>query len=352
MGSPFVGSTWLAEGKVEAARNRTQQRSRPGPRKARHQMKETEVLCVGIAVADVMAKPIDEVPDWDHLGTFEHLEHHLGGCAVNTAVDLVRLGVGAAVSACVGRDGAGLFIRQGLAEAGIDVTGLVETDEAATSYTFVMIGSSGRRRYLHHVGANAHFTDAHVPSELLARVRVLHVGGSLLMPAMDGLPTARLLARARQLGVITCMDTAYNPKVDARALIEPCLPLLDIFLPSVEEARAITGEAEPEAMLDAFGARDLCVLGVKLGAEGCLLRTDRGTKRYPAFPTTVVDGSGAGDAFMAGFLYGVLRGWDSDQTARFANATAAHCIRAIGCSAGVPPAQQVLEFLAKQAPIA
>ena len=308
-------------------------------------MTKTEVLCVGIAVADVMAKAIDALPDWDRLGTFDHIEHHIGGCAVNTAVDLVRLGVPAAVSACVGRDGAGAFVRQSLIDAGVGTAGLVETDEAATSYTFVMIGSDGRRRYLHHVGANARFAEAHVPPELLTGVRVVHVGGSLLMPAMDGEPTARLLARAKGQGAITSLDTAFNPNVEARALIEPCLPYLDIFIPSIEEARAITAESAPEALLDWSAARGVRTLGVKLGSEGCLLRTPQGVKRHPAFSVPVVDGSGAGDAFMAGFLYGVLQGWDIDESARFADATAAHCIQVIGCSAGVPSAEKVREFL-------
>jgi len=72
--------------------------------------------------------------------------------------------------------------------------------------------------------------------------------------------------------------------------------------------------------------------------------------RYPAYEVGVVDGSGAGDAFMAGFLYGVLQGWDVGRTARLANATAAHCIQAIGCSAGVPSAEQVMRFLESDPP--
>lgn len=305
-----------------------------------------DVLCVGIAVADVMAKPIDRIPDWDRLETFDHVEHHIGGCAVNTGVDLVRLGASAAVSACLGRDGSGLFVRRRLEEAGLDTSGLVETDDAATSYTFVMIGSDGRRRYLHHVGANAVFTDSQVPEGLLARARVLHMGGSLLMPAMDGEPTARLLRKARELGVTTCMDTAYNPRVDSRALIEPCLPWLDLFIPSVEEARAITGESEVGAMLDWFAPWPVGVLGIKLGDGGCVIREGGETTRYDAYQVPVVDGSGAGDAFMAGFLYGKLKGWETARAARFANATAAHCIQAIGCSAGVPRADQIEQFLA------
>jgi len=313
-------------------------------------MEEIGVLCVGIAVADVMAKPIDDIPDWDRLATFDHVEHHIGGCAVNTGVDLVRLGVPVAVSACLGRDGTGAFVRQALGEAGVDTAGLVETNEAATSYTFVMIGSDGRRRYLHHIGANAHFTDAHVPADLIRRARVLHIGGTFVMPAMDGEPTARLLERARTLGVTTCMDTAYNPNVDGRVLIEPCLLHLDILIPSIEEAGAITGESEPDAILDWFDGYDIPVLGIKLGEDGCVIRAEGETRRYAAFDVEVVDGSGAGDAFMAGFLYGTLHGWDIDRTACFANATAAHCIQAIGCSTGVPTAENILRFL-EEAPL-
>ncbi len=308
-------------------------------------MDRFDVLCVGIAVADVMAKAIDEIPEWDRLGTFDHIEHHIGGCAVNTAVDLQQLGVRAAVSACVGRDATGDFIRKSLAASGVDTEGLVDSDAAATSYAFVMIGSDGRRRYLHRVGANAVFSEADVPDALIAQARILHIGGALLMPAMDGPPTARLLARARGMGVLTSMDTAFNPNVDAAGMVEPCLPHLDLFLPSIEEAQAITGESEPQRILDALDGRGIGTLGVKLGADGCLIRSGGETRHHAIFEVDVVDGSGAGDAFFAGYLYGVLQGWSADDSARFANATAAHCIQAIGCSAGVPTAEVVQEFV-------
>ncbi|HOS95092.1 MAG TPA: PfkB family carbohydrate kinase, partial [Armatimonadota bacterium] len=163
--------------------------------------------------------------------------------------------------------------------------------------------------------------------------------------AMDGEPTVRLLARARQLGATTSMDTAFNPNVDAAALIEPCLPHLDVFIPSIEEAQAITGESDPGRILDTLDGHGTRTLGVKLGAEGCLIRSSGETRRHAAFEVGVVDGSGAGDAFFAGYLYGVLQGWGADESACFANATAAHCIQAIGCSAGVPTAEEVRAFM-------
>lgn len=310
--------------------------------------KITDVLCVGIAVADVMGKSIDSVPDWDRLGTFDHVEHHVGGCAVNTGMDLARLGARTSLAACIGSDGAGAFVRASLESSGIDVANLVVDPECATSYTFVMISSTGRRRYLHHVGANARFDDAHVTDEALSAARIMHVGGTFLMPGLDGMPTARLLERARKAGVITSMDTAFNPSVDCAALLAPCLPLLDIFIPSVEEAQAITGEETPEAILGALRAACPGIVGVKLGREGCVVARGDETVKLEAFDVPVVDASGAGDAFMAGFLYALLQERELADCARFASATAAHCIQAIGCSAGVPAACVVEAFLADQ----
>jgi sugar/nucleoside kinase (ribokinase family) len=310
--------------------------------------KNLDVLCVGIAVMDVMAKPVDDVPAWDHLGTFDHLENHIGGCAVNTAVDLARLGLRTGVSVCVGADGAGQFIKNTLATSGLDTRGVVETGGVASSFTFVMIGSDGRRRYLHHVGANAAFTETDIPDRLLGRTRFLHVGGSFLMPGMDGEPTACLLKRAKDLGLTTSLDTAYNPRVKAQALIEPCLKYLDVFLPSVEEAELITRKTDPEAMLDCFSAAAIPVLGIKLGAQGCIVRSQGKTYRQAAFQVRPVDTSGAGDAFMAGFIYGLIQGWETPRTARFANAVAAHCIQAVGCSTGIRPAEEILKFMEQQ----
>ena len=310
--------------------------------------KDIDVLCVGMVVYDVMAKPVDEIPDWGRLVTLKQVEHHVGGCAVNTAVDLVRLAGGrmnVTIGGCVGRDGAARFVKTRLAELGLDVTAVAETGRAGTSYTFVMIGTDGRRRYFHHVGANAFFSDADVADGYLERARFLHFGGAFLMPGMDGHPCATLLRRAKQHGVVTFMDTAFNPDADGRSLIEPCAEYLDVFIPSIEEAELITGKRAPEDVLAALLEFDIPVTGIKLGEEGCIIRADGETRRYPAYPVEVVDSSGAGDAFMAGFIYGTGRDWPADRRARFANAVAAHCIGAVGCNTGIPSAEDVLKFM-------
>jgi sugar/nucleoside kinase (ribokinase family) len=310
--------------------------------------KDIDVLCIGMIVYDVIGKSIDDIPDWGRLLPFDHVEHHVGGCAVNTGVDLVRLSGGrlrVAVGGCVGTDGAAAFVRRRLAEQHVDVSPIVEAGNASTSFTFVIVGSDGRRRYFHHVGANALLKDSDVPDDLLERARYLHIGGSFLMPALDGEPCSRLLRRAKKAGLTTFMDTAYNPAADCRSLIEPCIEHLDVFIPSIEEAERITGRKNHEEVMEALGAYDCPVVGVKLGADGCMLRSRGETRHYPAFWVDAVDTTGAGDAFMAGFIYGMLHDWDIDRTADFANATAAHCIRAIGCSTGIRPAEEVEGFM-------
>jgi len=312
---------------------------------AKQCQQDIDVLCVGIAVLDVFGKPVDTIPDWGRLQTFDHIEHHIGGCAVNTAVGLARLGTSAAIGVCVGHDDAGDFLERRLSENGVDTSGVVKTRDASTSFTFIMIDSNGRRRYLHHVGANAVLTDTDISSELLRRSRFLHIGGSFLMPNMDGERTAHLLKRAKDLGLRTFMDTAYNTTVNARDLILPCLKYLDVFMPSIEEAEIITGKTSVDDLLEDLSGYGVPVVGIKLGPEGCIIRVDGETYRQPAFNVEPVDISGAGDSFMAGFIFGQLRGWSIDKTAIFANAVAAHCIRSIGCSEGIRPAEKILDFV-------
>ncbi len=304
-----------------------------------------DVLCVGIAVMDVFGKPIDHVPEWDRLATFDHIEYHLGGCAVNTAIDLAKLGMKAGVCACVGDDNTGDFIVNNLSKFGVNTSGLVRKSNCSTAYTFIMVRSDGHRRYIHHVGANAVFTEMDISEESLQGSKVLHIGGAFLMPQMDGEATATLLRRAKKHGMLTVLDTAYNPQVNARQLIQPSLPYLDVFLPSIEEAQLITGKSDPEVILDDLRSYGIPYLAIKLGSGGCLVCHEGKVFTSPIYEVEAVDHSGAGDSFVAGFIYGVLQHWPVQKIAEFANAVAAFCIQKVGCSAGIPQAEIVLDFI-------
>lgn len=304
-----------------------------------------DVVCVGILVADIVGQPIDVYPERGKLALVPRIELHSGGCAANTGIALGKLGISTRVVGRVGRDGFGSFLVDELERHGLDVRGVACDEIASTSATMVMVHSDSERSFLHCRGANAELTDADVTPELLEGARLLHVAGSFLMPRFDGEPTARVLADARGRGLITCLDTAWDAQGRWMELLAPCLPHLDHFVPSIEEARQLTRREEPEAIAAELLDRGVGTIVLKMGEQGCYVRRREGGFFLPALKVPAVDALGAGDAFAAGYIAGVMQGWDLERAARFATAVGATCVTTLGATTGVRTLQQTLDFL-------
>lgn len=306
-----------------------------------------EVTCLGILVADVVGKPIDTYPERGRLNLVERMELHSGGCAANTGVSLAKIGIKTAVIGKVGNDGFGDFLVQVLQKHGIDTRGVKRDEKEATSATMVMVHSDGERSFLHYIGANATLRLEDVDMDLVRQSKVLHVAGALVMPGIDGEPTVQLLRRAKEMGVITSFDTVWNANSGWMQTIKPCLPYVDYMIPSIEEARMLTGKEEPEDIAQVFLDHGVKVVGLKMGERGCYIRTPEVKLAIPRYQVQAVDALGAGDAFAAGFLTGVVKGWDLEQTGRFANAVGALCVTALGATTGVRSLEETLEFMQK-----
>lgn len=304
-----------------------------------------DVLCVGILVADTFGTPIDTIPEKARLQLFDRMELHIGGCAANTGIALAKLGAWVGVIGKVGCDGFGEFVRRTLLSHQVNADGVVRDSKTSTAFTFIMVASDGERRFLHTFGANATFCADDIDLELVKKAKILHVAGTYLMPTLDGEQTARILKAAKDAGVTTCMDTAFNDRIeDWASIMEPCFPYLDIFIPSVEEAEKITGLTEPKEMVRYFRSKGCSIAGVKLGSGGCHILADDGEAHIPIYKVDAVDTSGAGDSWAAGFLTGLLKGWGTLTCAKFGNAVAAHCVQAVGCTAGVKSLDEILAF--------
>ena len=307
----------------------------------------TEITCIGVMLADVVGRPVEALPERGKLSLVERIELHVGGNAANTGLALAKLGVETALLGKVGRDGFGDFVVQSFAAAGIDTGGVVRDSAAATSATIVVGHGDGERSFLHYPGTNATLTLADLDFERVFRSKIVHVAGAFLMPAFDGLPTAELLQRAQAAGVLTSLDTSWDARGLWMQTLRPCLPYLDYFLPSYEEARMLADGLENPAdiarvFLDA-GAK--CV-GIKLGERGCYVHSQSGEGvLLPAYSVPVVDTLGAGDAFLAGFLTGVLRGWNLEECARFGTAVGASCVQALGATTGIRTFEATRDFM-------
>jgi sugar/nucleoside kinase (ribokinase family) len=300
-----------------------------------------DVVCVGILVADAIARPVDELPQRGTLGLVEEISLRGGGCALNTASALAKLGLRAAVVGKVGRDAFGDFLLDLLRQRGVDALGVVRDGSAATSATVVLVDAAGERTFLHLPGANGALRADELDPDLLFSGRALHVAGSLVMPALDGEPTARILREARTRGLLTSLDTVFDATGRWERVL-PALPHLDLFTPGLAEARALTGEEEPRRVAAWLRDRGVREVALTMGADGCYAAGDDFDGFLEPVPVRAVDGTGSGDAFAAGLLYGKLAGWTFEEAARLANAVGALATTAVGATEGVRGVEETL----------
>jgi sugar/nucleoside kinase (ribokinase family) len=293
-----------------------------------------DVVCVGSLVADAIARPVGDLPERGTLGLVDAVELRGGGCALNTASALVRLGLRATVVGKVGADALGDVLLGLLDERGVDRRGVVRDRERPTSATVVLVGPDGERTFLHAPGANAALRADELDDDLLYAGQALHVAGALVLPALDGEPTAALLREARRRGLVTSLGTAYDATGRWERL-QASLPHLDLLTCSLAEGRAISGEHEPSRIAAWLRARGAAAVAVTLGAAGCYASGEgfEGPVSPPRVPA--VDGTGSGDAFAAGLLAGRLGGWSFEAAVRLANAVGALATTAVGAVEGL-----------------
>ena len=303
-----------------------------------------DVLSLGIFVVDVLGRPIDRFPEKGKLELFDELEIHTGGCANNTAIGLSRLGISVGGMGKIGSDHFGNVVLQTLTENGVDTTGIQQDANVNTSFTFVAIASDGERSFCHYIGANGELCEADINWELLKTAKILHIAGALVMPKFDGQPMANVLRKAKALGITTSLDTAWDATGKWLETLEPCLPFVDIFLPSLTEAEHLTGTSELPEIAQFFRNYGISTVGIKMGARGSYVATDAEELSIPAYRVETIDATGAGDAYAAGFLAGTVMEWELKATAELASATGAACVTAIGTTAGIQNLEETLKI--------
>jgi sugar/nucleoside kinase (ribokinase family) len=306
-----------------------------------------DVIVAGVAVVDIIGRPV-RIARPPRPGSLELLETVIlttGGNVSNCGIDLTKLGFRVGVITRVGDDGLGQYIRSEYTRQGIMTAGVRVDGRAQTSSTIVCVDASGERTFFHTRGCMKNFRAADVLSrlDLLKKARTLTFGYLGLLPECERAMAGMFSRVKREAGVAILLDTGGKPRRD-RALLRRVLPHVDFFLPSQDEAAALTGTSDPPGVVHALrqlGARG--VVGVKLGAKGCFISwQDRQEWIPPKKVRSVVDATGAGDAFVSGFLSGILKGLDPFAAARIGNAVAASCVTALGASTAIGPLQRYL----------
>jgi sugar/nucleoside kinase (ribokinase family) len=305
-----------------------------------------DVLCVGQLAADILVRPVDRVDFAADTKRVDGIDIKSGGDCLNVALGLRKLGASVGFSGLVGEDQLGQYLRGVVTSAGIDARGLRKTREARTGSCLVLINAGGERTFFYYGGANDLFSLSDVDLGSVRGASVVHVGGTYLLPKFDGDGAARLFSEARARGKLTSMDVTWDTTGRWLSVIEPCLPHLSFFMPSIREAREIVGTEDPKQIAAFLQEKGVGTAVIKLGDKGCYVKPGLEPGFFSdAFPTDVVDTTGAGDSFVAGFLTGVLKKWDVKSSAELACAVAAMNIRAVGATAGIPTFEEARQFM-------
>lgn len=308
-------------------------------------MRSTDVLCVGIIVADHVCTPIDHVPAAGELVLADSMLLTSGGCAANTAVDLAKLSIATSIIGRVGDDLFGKIVREMLTADGVETSGILNTPGSDTSQTLIVNVKGEDRRFVHTFGVNARLTAADIPVDRLDGIRVLYVGGYLLMPALEQQGLVDLFSKAQQAGVKTVLDVGIPRPGEYLSKLEKLLPHVDVFLPNDDEAEMILQEAEPYQQALRFHSMGAGTVVITRGELGSILVNARERLEAGIYPMNYVDGSGSGDAFDAGYIAGLLRGLDARGCLTMASALGASCVRSVGTTPGVFSKTECDEYL-------
>jgi sugar/nucleoside kinase (ribokinase family) len=305
------------------------------------------VVCAGILVADLFVPPLARLPVAGELLATGDFLMQPGGCAANTALSLARLGVQANVVGKVGQDHFGDFIAQSLRAKGVATDAITRSTSHPTSQTVILPVIGEDRRYIHTIGANADLAVSDIDPSLLFQARVFALGGYLVLPKMEQSQVAALFATLHAKGVQTVLDIVVPangelPKLDA---VRQILPYVDVFMPNDHEAELLTGEADAHKQAEIFLQAGCQVAIITKGSRGALLMSANETHEMPAVALPFVDGSGAGDAFAAGFIVGLLEQWPLAQALRFASVIGASACTQLGCTDGIFTRAEAEAFL-------
>jgi len=303
-----------------------------------------DLLCMGEPMLEFNQLPAE--PD----GRVLYLQGY-GGDTSNAAIAAARQGARAGCIAAIGQDSAGDAFLALWQQEGVDTATIFRSATHPTAVYFVSHTERGHQFLFYCTGsAAAAYTPADVPEAAIARARILYASGisqAISDSAADAVFHA--IAIARRHGVRVAYDTNYRPRLwppaRAAAVMHAAIRQADIALPSLDDARLLTGLDAPEAILDFYLGLGPRLVALKMGAEGTFLATPEARLRIPPHPVRPVDATGAGDTFCGSFLARLIAGDASEDAARYAAVAAALSTTGFGAVAPIPCADAVREAM-------
>jgi sugar/nucleoside kinase (ribokinase family) len=299
-----------------------------------------DVVALGAHILDVLGRPVEAIPEGQGGALIEEIRLSPAGAAGGTAVTSAKLGASVLSVGAVGVDDAGRVLVEALERFGVDCSGLARHEGVQTSCTILPIRPNGDRPALHVIGANGTISMDEIPWDSVEAAGFLHVGGPEFLGPENATEVVR---RAREAGVVTCADILADGWPELLDMLAPAFEFVDYVFPNEEQAVALTGESDPLDAARALLDRGVGCVAMTRGARGSAIVSGDGVAEVPAFDVDVVDTTGCGDAFAAGFIRGLSLGREPAEAAVVGSATASFVATDLGSDAGDFDLEKVLE---------
>jgi sugar/nucleoside kinase (ribokinase family) len=306
-----------------------------------------DVSVIGLYILDVLGRPVTRIPDRGNVEFIEEIRLTVAGTAGGTVVDTAKLGLKSLAVGAVGEDEKADWVLMTLQKHGVDIAAMQRIAGVPTSATILNVRPNGDRPALHMRGASDHFDVPPAMYDAVFDAPIVHLGGTGLLRRLDGPASVTLLREAKARGCIVTFDL-IAANAETAAVVLPLLPYIDYFMPSIEEARDMSGQSTPEECARYYLDHGAGACVFTLGAEGAFYAHGDGTRLVsPAYEIEVVDTTGCGDAFDAGFITALHHKMDVETSLRFAQASAGLVASGLGSDAGIVSFDGTMETMGR-----
>ncbi len=307
-------------------------------------MDRKKITIIGTGVIDVLVGAVDEKIFTSDSREMDYIKLSFGGDALNEAIALSRLGKSVQWINKVGDDDAGRKILNYAAENGVDISCMKVQPGLETAVTVVLVDAKGERRFL----TNPHSSLRKLAEEDIAphvdkMAEIVSFASLFISPLLDVPAMERLFRRIKSSGRILAMDMKYPAKGETLEDLSGIMSCADYFFPNEMELAALTGEGDIYKNIESLLNCGLKCAVVKRGGEGCIIATKSAQIEIPAYRVEkVIDTTGAGDSFAAGFLWALSEGWSLAECGKFACAVASCSVEEIGAVTGVTSLEKAM----------
>ena len=309
----------------------------------------SDVVCIGQACIDFFINGIQENFDLNNMrNNCEGFAMEIGGDSTNESRILKRMGVDVSVIHSRGDDAPGAVIKYLFEKDGVDITKCIVTNEMRTPIVIIFPMKEKERHVIIGKGEFGQRKSFEVTKEMIAGAKVVSFASLLGNPFKEPENVYNASKLVKSIGATLCCDINLFPDIDMD-IYKDSLPFIDYFFPNNDEVVGLSHQDTIEKAADYFLERGIKNVITKTGKDGVYVKNAKEEFSLPAFKIPqVIDTTGAGDNFAAGFICAMLDGKSLHDCLLFATATSSIAVQIIGASTGVQSKKQVLDAIELQ----